>query len=134
MSAAAFRQLHWHQPHHVHRQAQGARRRDPRRRPQSGDRNKATTTLDWDIAHVSTRLTWYYTGGYDQRPVTGAGIPTRVDAGNHFDLYVGCKGFEGWRSYAKAQNLLDEEPPYDPAGFAGLRAPYDISQYDLRGR
>lgn len=97
-------------------------------------RNKATTTLGWDIADVSTSLTWYYTGGYDQRTVTGTGIPTRVDAGNQFDLYVGYKGFEGWTLYAKVQNLLDEEPPYDPAGFAGLRVPYDITQYDLRGR
>ncbi|MBF6023426.1 TonB-dependent receptor plug domain-containing protein [Lysobacter niastensis] len=97
-------------------------------------RNKATTSLGWDIADVSTSLTWYYTGGYDQRTVIGPGIPARVDAGNQFDLYVGYKGFEGWTLYAKVQNLFDEEPPYDPAGFAGLRVPYDITQYDLRGR
>lgn len=97
-------------------------------------RNKATTTLGWDIGDVSTSLTWYYTGGYDQRTVTAANVPRRVDAGNQFDLYFGYKGFEGWTLFAKVQNVFDEEPPYDPAGFAGLRVPYEITQYDLRGR
>jgi iron complex outermembrane recepter protein len=35
--------------------------------------------------------------------------------------------------YAKVQNLADKTPPYD-ASFPGIRAPYDFSQYDLRGR
>jgi iron complex outermembrane receptor protein len=35
--------------------------------------------------------------------------------------------------YAKIQNLFDEAPPHD-ASFPGIRAPYDFSQYDLRGR
>jgi len=97
-------------------------------------RNKATTTLGWDIGDVSTSLTWYYTGGYDQRTVTAANVPRRVDAANQFDLYFGYKGFEGWTLFAKVQNVFDEEPPYDPSGFAGLRVPYEITQYDLRGR
>ncbi|MEL1263326.1 TonB-dependent receptor [Pseudoxanthomonas putridarboris] len=97
-------------------------------------RNKATTTLGWDVKDFSTSVTWFYTGGYDQRSVTGAAIPARVKAGNQFDLYFGYAGFEGWNLYAKVENVLDEEPPYDPAGFAGIRVPYDITQYDLRGR
>ena len=35
--------------------------------------------------------------------------------------------------YVKVDNVLDEEPPHD-ASFPGIRAPYDFTQYDLRGR
>ena len=97
-------------------------------------RNKATTSLTWDYGDATTALTWYYTGGYDQRTVTAPTVPGRVDAGNLFDLYFGYRGFEDWTLYAKVENVLDDEPPYDPAGFSGLRVPYDITQYDLRGR
>ena len=94
-------------------------------------RNKATTTLGWEIGDFDTGLTWYRTGGYDQVPVVGG--QTRVDAHDQFDLYAGWSGIDGLTLYAKVENLLDEEPPHD-ASFPGVRAPYDFTQYDLRGR
>ena len=57
----------------------------------------------------------------------------RVDGYDQFDLYAGWQGIEGLTVYAKVENLLDELPPFD-ASYPGIRAPYDFSQYDLRGR
>lgn len=97
-------------------------------------KNKATTTLDWAYGDFRTALTWYYTSGYDQKAsATARAVQDRVDAYSQFDLYLGYTGFEQLTLYAKIQNLGDEEPPYD-ASFPGIRAPYDFSQYDLRGR
>ncbi|QNR97785.1 TonB-dependent receptor [Stenotrophomonas sp. 169] len=97
-------------------------------------KNKATTSLDWAYGDVRTALTWYYTSGYDQKASTTAqAVQDRVDSYSQFDLYVGYTGFEQLTLYAKIQNLGDEAPPYD-ASFPGIRAPYDFSQYDLRGR
>lgn len=97
-------------------------------------RNKATTTLDWSYGDIRTALTWYYTSGYDQKASAAAtAVQDRVDAYSQFDLYLAYTGLEKLTLYAKIQNLADEEPPYD-ASFPGIRAPYDFSQYDLRGR
>jgi len=97
-------------------------------------KNKATTTVDWSYGDFRTALTWYYTSGYDQKASAAAtAVQDRVDAYNQFDLYLGYTGIEKLTLYAKIQNLADEEPPYD-ASFPGIRAPYDFSQYDLRGR
>ncbi|GFE80549.1 TonB-dependent receptor [Steroidobacter agaridevorans] len=97
--------------------------------------NKATTTVDWNIASVRTALTWYHTGGYDQKASTAAtAVQSRVDAYEQFDLYTGwSSGSNNLTVYAKVENLFDEQPPYD-ASFPGIRAPYDFTQYDLRGR
>ncbi|MBD9437222.1 TonB-dependent receptor [Pseudoxanthomonas sp. PXM03] len=93
-------------------------------------RNKATTTADWNFRDFTTALTWYHTGGYAQ---TRSTAQSRVDGYDQFDLYFAWSGLDKLTLYAKVQNLLDEEPPYD-ASFPGIRAPYDFSQYDLRGR
>ncbi|WP_447730437.1 TonB-dependent receptor plug domain-containing protein [Pseudoxanthomonas suwonensis] len=93
-------------------------------------RSKSATTLDWDYSDFSAALTWYHTSGYAQ---TRSTEQSRVDSYDQFDLYLAWKGIEKLTLYAKLQNLLDEEPPYD-ASFPGIRAPYDFSQYDLRGR
>ena len=60
-------------------------------------------------------------------------VQDRVDSYSQFDLYLGYTGIDKLTLYAKIQNLADEAPPYD-ASFPGIRAPYDFSQYDLRGR
>jgi len=97
-------------------------------------KDKATTTLDWKYRDVQAALTWYYTSGYDQKASTAAtAVQDRVDSYSQFDLYLGYTGFEQLTLYAKIQNLADEAPPYD-ASFPGIRAPYDFTQYDLRGR
>ena len=96
-------------------------------------RNKATTTLDWAQGDWRAALTWYYTGGYDQRTAAARTVQQRVDSYSQFDLYAAYTGFQQLTLYAKVQNLGDEAPPYD-ASFPGIRAPYDFSQYDLRGR
>ena len=96
-------------------------------------KNKATTTLDWKQGDYNAALTWYYTSGYDQKASAAAAVQDRVDAYNQFDLYLGYTGIENLTVYAKVQNLADKTPPYD-ASFPGIRAPYDFSQYDLRGR
>ncbi|MDQ1094697.1 iron complex outermembrane receptor protein [Xanthomonas sacchari] len=97
-------------------------------------RNKATTTLDWSLGDVSAALTWYYTGGYAQKASAAAGaVQSRVDHYDQFDLYLGYRGSDRLTVYAKIENLADERPPYD-ASFPGIRAPYDFTQYDLRGR
>lgn len=97
-------------------------------------RNKATTTFDWSYGDFRTALTWYYTSGYDQKASAAAtAVQDRVDAYSQFDLYLAYSGIDKLTVYAKIQNLADEEPPYD-ASFPGIRAPYDFSQYDLRGR
>ncbi|WP_129646823.1 TonB-dependent receptor plug domain-containing protein [Peristeroidobacter agariperforans] len=97
--------------------------------------DKATTTVEWNIASVRTALTWYHTGGYDQKASAAASAAqTRVDAYEQFDLYTGwSSGSDNLTVYAKVENLFDEQPPYD-ASFPGIRAPYDFTQYDLRGR
>ncbi|MEN5117541.1 TonB-dependent receptor [Luteimonas sp. TWI662] len=97
-------------------------------------RNKATTTLDWKIGDFDTGLTWYRTGGYDQKAsVAARAAQARVDAYDQFDLYFAWSGIERLTLYAKVENISDETPPHD-ASFPGIRAPYDFSQYDLRGR
>lgn len=97
-------------------------------------RNKATSTFDWSYGDFRTALTWYYTSGYDQKASAAASaVQDRVDSYSQFDLYLGYTGIDKLTVYAKVQNLGDEEPPYD-ASFPGIRAPYDFSQYDLRGR
>ncbi|WP_420007993.1 TonB-dependent receptor plug domain-containing protein [Xanthomonas sacchari] len=97
-------------------------------------RNKATTTLDWSLGDVSAALTWYYTGGYAQKASAAASaVQSRVDHYDQFDLYLGYRGIDRLTLYAKIENLADERPPYD-ASFPGIRAPYDFTQYDLRGR
>ncbi|WP_269714963.1 TonB-dependent receptor [Caulobacter sp. NIBR2454] len=93
--------------------------------------DKATTRLGWNFADLDANVTWYHTSGYDLIP-TVAG-QSRVDDYNQFDLYVGWSGVEKVTFYAKVENLFGEKPPYD-ANFPGIRAPYDFSQYDLRGR
>jgi iron complex outermembrane receptor protein len=97
--------------------------------------NKATTTVEWNIASVRTALTWYHTGGYDQKASTAAtAVQSRVDAYEQFDLYAGwTSASDNLTVYTKIENLFDEQPPYD-ASFPGIRAPYDFTQYDLRGR
>jgi iron complex outermembrane recepter protein len=96
--------------------------------------NKATTTLDWNIADFRTALTWYHTGGYDQKASTAAtAVQSRVDSYEQFDLYLGWSGIDNLTLYTKVENLFDEEPPHD-SSFPGIRAPYDFTQYDLRGR
>lgn len=95
---------------------------------------KATTTLDWSLGDFRTALTWYYTSSYEQKGSAAASaVQSKVDGYNQFDLYLGYTGIDKLTLYAKVQNLADEEPPYD-ATFPGVRAPYDFSQYDLRGR
>ncbi|MGK4576824.1 TonB-dependent receptor domain-containing protein, partial [Xanthomonas hortorum] len=97
-------------------------------------RNKATTTLDWNLGTVSAALTWYYTGGYDQKASAAASaLQSRVDDYNQFDLYLAYTGIDTLTLYAKIENLADKQPPVD-ASFPGIRAPYDFTQYDLRGR
>jgi len=64
---------------------------------------------------------------------TAQSVQDRVEAYHQVDLYLGYTGFAQLTLYAKVQNLGDEAPPYD-ASFPGIRAPYDFSQYDLRGR
>ncbi|MHC9084227.1 TonB-dependent receptor plug domain-containing protein [Luteimonas sp. RIT-PG2_3] len=98
-------------------------------------RNKGTTQLAWTFGDFDTRLAWLHTSGYDQLSSSAVvrAAQSRVDAYEQFDLYLGWKGIEGLTLYAKVENLLDEAPPYD-ASFPGVRAPYDFSQYDLRGR
>ncbi|KLD77161.1 TonB-dependent receptor [Xanthomonas hyacinthi DSM 19077] len=97
-------------------------------------RNKATTTLDWSLGDVAAALTWYYTGGYAQKASAAASaVQSRVDHYDQFDLYLGYRGIDALTLYAKIENLADAKPPYD-ASFPGIRAPYDFTQYDLRGR
>ncbi len=97
-------------------------------------RNKLTSRFGWSIGDFETALTWYRTGGYDQKAsVAATAVQSRVDAFDQFDLYAGWSGIEGLTLYAKVDNVLDETPPHD-ASFPGIRAPYDFSQYDLRGR
>ncbi len=97
-------------------------------------RNKLTSRFGWSTGDFETALTWYRTGGYDQKAsVAATAVQSRVDAYDQLDLYAGWSGIEGLTLYAKVDNLLDEEPPHD-ASFPGIRAPYDFSQYDLRGR
>ena len=97
-------------------------------------RNKLTTRFGWSIGDFETALTWYRTGGYDQKAsVAATAVQSRVDSYDQFDLYAGWSGIEGLTLYAKVDNVLDETPPHD-ASFPGIRAPYDFSQYDLRGR
>lgn len=93
--------------------------------------HKATSRVAWNRDAFDANLTWYYTSGYEQVPVVGG--QTRVDAYNQFDAYLGWNIDDKWKLYAKIENLLDEAPPID-ASFAGIRAPYDFGQYDLRGR
>ena len=93
--------------------------------------DKATTRAGWSKGDLEADLTWYYTGGYDLTTVvTGQ---SSVDAYNQVDLYLGWSGLEKAKVYVKIENIADETPPYDGA-FPGIRAPYDFSQYDLRGR
>ena len=97
-------------------------------------RTKLTSRFGWSIGDFETALTWYRTGGYDQKAsVAATAVQSRVDAFDKFDLYAGWSGIEGLTLYAKVDNVLDETPPHD-ASFPGIRAPYDFSQYDLRGR
>ncbi|WP_122780280.1 TonB-dependent receptor domain-containing protein, partial [Pseudomonas viridiflava] len=97
-------------------------------------RNKATTTLDWNLGVFSAALTWYYTGGYDQKASAAArAVQARVGDYNQFDLYLAYTGIDKLTLYAKIENLADKQPPVD-AAFPGIRAPYDFTQYDLRGR
>jgi iron complex outermembrane receptor protein len=94
-------------------------------------RDKATTRLGWSLEPVEASLTWYHTAGY--RQVTAAAVQDRVASYDQFDLYLGWKLFEKLTLYTKIDNVLNERPPYD-ASFPGIRAPYDFTQYDLRGR
>ena len=95
---------------------------------------KATTTFDWSLGDWRTALTWYYTAGYDQKGSAAAiALQDRVASYSQFDLYVGYTGFDKLSLYAKVQNIGDRQPPFD-ATYPGIRAPYDFSQYDLRGR
>lgn len=95
---------------------------------------KATTTLDWALGDWRTALTWYYTTGYEQQGSAAAkAVQKDVASYSQLDLYVGYTGFDRWSLYAKVQNLGDRQPPFD-ATYPGIRAPYDFSQYDLRGR
>ncbi|MCD7099187.1 TonB-dependent receptor [Stenotrophomonas sp. MMGLT7] len=95
---------------------------------------KATTTLDWSVGDWRSALTWYYTSGYDQKGSAAASaVQDTVASYSQLDLYLGYEGIERLTVYAKVQNLGDREPPYD-ATFPGVRAPYDFTQYDLRGR
>lgn len=97
-------------------------------------RNKLTSRFGWSIGDFETALTWYRTGGYDQKAsVAATAVQSRVDSYDQYDLYAGWSGIEGLTLYAKVDNVLDETPPHD-ASFPGIRAPYDFSQYDLRGR
>ena len=93
--------------------------------------DKATTRLGWAISDLDANLTWYHTSGYDLIPTVAS--QRRVDAYNQVDLYLGWSGFKRFTVYAKVENLFNEAPPRD-ANFPGIRAPYDFSQYDLRGR
>jgi iron complex outermembrane receptor protein len=97
--------------------------------------DKATTTVEWNIASIRTALTWYHTGGYDQKASAAAtAVQSRVDGYEQFDLYAGWTSpSDNLTLYTKIENLADEQPPYD-ASFPGIRAPYDFTQYDLRGR
>ena len=64
---------------------------------------------------------------------TNKAVQQRVGSYSQYDLYLAYTGVDKLTVYAKVQNLADKTPPYD-ASFPGIRAPYDFSQYDLRGR
>lgn len=97
-------------------------------------KDKATTTLDWKHGDFNAAVTWYYTSGYRQEASTAAkAVQQRVGSYSQYDLYLAYTGVDKLTVYAKVQNLADKTPPYD-ASFPGIRAPYDFSQYDLRGR
>ncbi|MFB3129559.1 MAG: TonB-dependent receptor domain-containing protein, partial [Lysobacteraceae bacterium] len=97
-------------------------------------KDKATTTLDWKYGDFNAAVTWYYTSSYRQEASTAAkAVQQRVGSYSQYDLYLAYTGIDKLTVYAKVQNLADKTPPYD-ASFPGIRAPYDFSQYDLRGR
>lgn len=93
--------------------------------------DKATTRFGWALSDFDANLTWYHTSGYDLIPTVAN--QSRVDAYDQVDAYLGYSGFKRFTIYAKVENLFNEAPPHD-ANFPGIRAPYDFSQYDLRGR
>lgn len=97
-------------------------------------KDKATTTLDWKYGDFNAAVTWYYTSSYRQEASTAAkAVQQQVGSYSQYDLYLAYTGIDKLTVYAKVQNLADKTPPYD-ASFPGIRAPYDFSQYDLRGR
>ncbi|WP_437882365.1 TonB-dependent receptor [Pseudomonas sp. LRF_L74] len=103
-------------------------------------KTKGRTTLGWRYADWDTALTWNYNGSYEQKQLkTGVnGIHSRVEAYNQFDFYLGYEGVKDLTLYLNVDNLLNEKPPYDPWGYSSMgvavRAPYDVTQYDLLGR
>lgn len=84
---------------------------------------------DWNA-----QLSWRYIDGYQQQVVdarSNPGLQSKVDDYRPFDLYVAYEGLRDTTLYLSVQNLVDETPPFDPAGGA---LPYDITQYDAIGR
>lgn len=95
---------------------------------------RGLTTAGYRRGNVSGQLSWQYIDGYDQRIVTATsnpGFKARVPSYSQFDLNLNWDASERISVYANVQNLLDRNPPFDPAGGA---LPFDSSQYNLLGR
>ncbi|KAF1066413.1 MAG: Vitamin B12 transporter BtuB [Pseudomonas citronellolis] len=103
-------------------------------------KTKGRTTFGWNYGDWDTGLTWNYNGSYKQSQVkTGVnGVHSEVAEYNQYDFYLGYEGIENLKLYLNVDNLLNSKPPYDPWGYSSMgvavRAPYDVTQYDLIGR
>ena len=99
---------------------------------------KATLTLSWNIADVSTQLRARFLPSMDHEEtvLTGSTDPdvcgcSGVDSITYFDLTASWQAWEAVTLRAGVENLTDEDPElYDPQVDSGT----DPSTYDVIGR
>lgn len=95
---------------------------------------RGLSTLGYRRGNVGAQLSWQYIDGYQQRLLSGTSNPgfrTRVPGHSQFDANIDWGVRDNLSLYLNVQNLLDRDPPFDPAGGA---LPFDSSQYHLLGR
>jgi iron complex outermembrane recepter protein len=93
---------------------------------------KGNTTLGWNWHDIDAALTYRYSGPYAEEII---GVPPRIPSFGVFDLNLEYSGVRNLVVYARANNLFDRYPPFDPIflNFPG-QPPYDPSLYNDEGR
>lgn len=95
---------------------------------------KSNTSISWRYNDWQTVLSGAYTSGYQQKVANQTSNPgLNSDVASYFQLNSQLS-YAGWGNSLIAlsvNNLLDRDPPFDPASGANY---FDITQYNSKGR
>lgn len=95
---------------------------------------KSNTSISWRHSDWQAVVSGAFTSGYDQKiadQTSNPGLNSRVASNFQLNSQLSYAGFDNTQIALSVSNLLDRDPPFDPAAGSNY---FDITQYNIRGR